>query len=384
MKRLLCVLLLCLLAFPCCASAEEEDQMTLLAINVGKADSLLLEYQDATYLIDTGTPESWGQLSAALRVCGIRRLAGVILTHTDRDHGGGAFALAQSGILVDAWYAPVYYTDVKEKKHPAVLASALRGQEVQWLRGGDVLPFGDGQLRVLGPLEADEEKENNNSLVLLAEAEGASFLLAGDMEFPEEYSLLDAELIPRVDVLKVGNHGNGDATSPEFADAAHPAYALISTNTKEKPDSPAPRVLKLLGSVGAAVLQTQDYTLGVAAAAASGKVEAYGVELPELPEAAEGVVISDKSVSQDVICIRNNSDRDVELSGWFIRSERGNEIFVFPEGSLLAPGQEITVSSQSSDAAGDLVWPDKSVWNKSKSDPAYLYDAYGRLMDTDG
>ena len=381
MKRLwICLMTLLILIGS--AAAEETDQMTLLAINVGKADSLLLEYQDAAYLIDTGTAESWGALSAALRVCGIRRLTGVILTHTHKDHAGGAFALAQSGIQVDAWYSSAWYTDVNEKKHPAVLAAAVRGQEVQWLRSGASLPFGDGSLQVLGPLEADE-KENNNSVVLLAQAEGASFLLAGDMEFTEEYSLLDAELIPRCDVLKVGNHGNADATSPELAAAVKPAWAILSTNTAEKPDSPAPRVIKLLDSLGSTILQTQDHTLGVAATASAGQIDVHGMALPELPEAAENVIVSDKSVSQDVVCVRNNGTADVDLSGWFIRSEKGNEIFVFPEGSYLAAGQEITISSLSSEQAGDLVWPDKTIWNKSKPDAALLYDAYGRLMDSD-
>lgn len=60
--------------------------MTLLAINVGKADALLLSCGDDVWLIDTGTEENWGRLSAALRSLNVARLTGVILTHTDGDH----------------------------------------------------------------------------------------------------------------------------------------------------------------------------------------------------------------------------------------------------------------------------------------------------------
>ena len=41
-------------------------------------------------------------------------------------------------------------------------------------------------------------------------------LLAGDMEFPEEESLMAAGLIPHADVLKIGNHGEDDATSEAY------------------------------------------------------------------------------------------------------------------------------------------------------------------------
>ena len=101
---------------------------------------------------------------------------------------------------------------------------------------------------LIGPLEKDEELENNNSLVLLAEGGGGSMLLTGDMEFPEESSLLNAGAIPRADVLKIGNHGEGDATSNAFVNAVQPSLAVISTNSDDEPDTPSPRVLRLLAS----------------------------------------------------------------------------------------------------------------------------------------
>ena len=88
-------------------------------------------------------------------------------------------------------------------------------------------------------------------------------LLAGDMEFPEETSLLNAGLIPHADVLKIGNHGEDDATSNAFISAVKPSLAVISTNSDEEPDTPSPRVLKLLASYGIPVLVTQDASTGV-------------------------------------------------------------------------------------------------------------------------
>ena len=168
MKKLLLLLLCCVLLLTACAFASAEVSLT--SINVGKADCHLLTLGEQVFMIDTGSAESWGMVSRALKILGIDHLNGVILTHTDKDHAGGMQALAISSIKVDAWYSSAYYTDVKEKKHPAVKSAALRGAQVQWLQAGDTIPAGAYTLQVLAPSSLDEDNENNNSVVLYLQA----------------------------------------------------------------------------------------------------------------------------------------------------------------------------------------------------------------------
>ena len=192
------------------------------------------------------------------------RLDGIILTHTHSDHAGGLKSIIESGFPVDAVYAPAFYTLKKETgKHPAEKALKNSTLEVTWLRAGDELPLDSGSLRVLGPIEQDEEDENNNSLVLLAEGGGGTMLLTGDMEFPEEASLLRAGVLSPADVLKIGNHGEGDATSEQFLSAVKPSLAVISTNTEEEPDTPDPRVIRLLNDQGIEYAITQNSENGI-------------------------------------------------------------------------------------------------------------------------
>ena len=249
-----------------------ETALSLLAINVRKADALLLRSGDSAYLIDTGTEESFARLYSVLKREGIDRLTGVIITHTDKDHAGGIAQLVDSDIEIESVYASAYYNKKKESKHPAVKALKGTGRSVVFLASGDELPLDGGSLKVLGPLEKDGEKENNNSLVLLAEGGGGSMLLAGDMEFPEEDSLLKAGLIPHADVLKVGNHGEDDATSNALIAAIRPSLAVISTNTDDEPDTPSPRVLRLLASWDIPVLVTQDTENGVLITISGGRI----------------------------------------------------------------------------------------------------------------
>lgn len=245
------------------ATEPETTELSLYAINVRKADALLLRSGETVYLIDTGTEDEWPALYKVLKKEGITRLTGVILTHTDKDHVGGFPMLVESDIEIENVYASAYYNKKKESKHPAVKALKNTDQKVIFLSGGDSLPLDGGTLEVLGPLVKNEEAENCNSLVMLATGGGGTMLLTGDMEFPEEESLLQAGLFSRVDVLKVGNHGEGDATGAAFIDAVQPKVAVISTNSDDEPDTPANRVLKLLKKYNVTVYLTQDTEDGV-------------------------------------------------------------------------------------------------------------------------
>lgn len=276
MKRILMILMgliLCLQAMPQAQGDDAAPEMSLLAINVRKADALLLRCGESAYLIDTGAKKESETLLSVLRSEGISRLTGVIITHTDSDHVGGLKALAESEIEIENIYTSRYYVLKKEDgKHPVEKALKKTDYTFGYLAGGDELPLDGGKLTVLGPVEMNEEAENCNSLVLLAEGGGGSILLTGDMEFPEEDSLLKAGLIPQVDVIKIGNHGEGDATSTQLIVTAAPSLAVISTNSDDEPDTPDPRVLQLLRQQNVRVLLTQDSVQGVLVTLKGGEI----------------------------------------------------------------------------------------------------------------
>jgi len=275
MSKILLILLCLVLALASALPVQAENSslpLSLLAINVRKADALLLRSGDSAYLIDTGTEESAPALLTALREENVTRLDGVILTHTHQDHVGGLEALLASDIVIDRVYASGYYNKKKESKHPAVKAVKGTGLEVTFLFAGDTLPLDGGSLTVIGPLEKNADIENNNSLVLLAEGGGGKILLTGDMEFPEEKSLLKAGAVPAADVLKIGNHGESDATSYELVTTVNPSLAVISTNSDDEPDTPSPLVLQVLAACNVNVVFTEGTQRGVEITLKDGKI----------------------------------------------------------------------------------------------------------------
>lgn len=375
MRKMLVLLLCCLLALTACAASRAE--VSLVSINVGKADCHLLYVDDQVYMVDTGAAKSWGMVSRALKCLNVTRLNGVILTHTDKDHAGGILALASSDLPVDGWYSAAYFTDVKEKKHPAVKAAALRDTTVQWLQAGDSIPAGDVTLQVLAPAYLDEDNENNNSVVLYLQCAAGSMLLMGDAEKESEAALLAENRVGPVSVLKVGHHGEGDASSKDFLRVVRPQVAVISTNTAEEPDTPAAKVLRRLEELGSQVVQTQ--TAGDAVRVTlTGDVLKVETLTFSLPAQTAQVVLADKSIAQDAVTLRNDGDTTADLSGWYLFSEKGKELFVFPQGTALAPGASCTVVTLSTESAGDYLWQEERVWHETKPDTAVLCDVYGR------
>ena len=364
---------------PKARAEQEESGVKLLAVNVGKADSLLLWTEGKVYLIDTGTVQSWGALRAALDALHITRLDGVFLTHTDKDHMGGMEQLSKSNIAVEAWYGSAMYTGVKPDKHPLPLAAARRGLQPIWLKAGDRVAVSETSVfKVLGPITLDEENENNNSLVMRLETSHGSILLTGDMELAEESALMAAGSFTQSEVLKVSHHGEDDATSASFVKLVSPQVAVISTNSVEEPDTPHSTVLFSLRRAGAEIAVTQDAKGGMLVTLRDGKAEVEAVEWKNLPGVSSAIRLTGLDTIQDVLTISNAGSEAVPLKGWYVFSPRGEEIFFFPENAALAPGATARLGSQTTPGACDWRFDDKNVWHNKKKDEAVLYDPYGR------
>lgn len=379
MRKLLSVLLVLTTLLGCAGcQARAEDGARLLALNAGKADCLLLLFDDQAYLIDSGYDYTYNALAELLRRESVNRLNGVFLTHCDKDHYGGLAFLAESDVAVDAWYAPAIYHDVKDGQHPMALAAALRGEEVTWLNAGDQLQLGENaSLRVLGPLTRNTDNENNNSLVFTVETKDGSLLFTGDMKLEEEYELMEAGLIGPADVLKVPFHGDNTASSEAFVERVSPQIALICTSTAQEPDTPASSILKRYARYGAEILVTQDYARGVEIDLRDGMAASRAMDwdVPDHSRLLQAAITPE----DDLLTLQNSSDEAIDLSGWILFSSKGEECVRFPEGSVLPARGTFTVGTRATSAAVDWKIDEKRLWHKSKYDQAQLYDLSGSL-----
>lgn len=352
---------------------DESDELNILFINVGKADAILLRYNGKAFLIDTGSKDSLPSLFGALNLFDIKKLDGVFLTHTHSDHVGGMEALARY-YGVGELYSAVFSENKKNGKNKIEELAQELSLSHRKLRAGERVTIAeDVYIDVLGPIVFDAEDDNDNSLVLKLHAHDRIFLFVGDMQFRGEDALLQSGADLNADVLKVGNHGNPDATSEQFAAAVSPDYSVISTDSTEDPNSANERVLNALRMSN--IYVTENFACGALFQVyTDGTIE---VTDPKLPNVPSNVLIAGVQRDTQTVTLTNKGT-DTDVSGFMILSQRGSELFVFPDGSLLHSGQSITVSSK---PGADYTWPDESkVWHQEKEDSALLYDRFGSFL----
>jgi competence protein ComEC len=224
----------------------------LLAADVGQGNAVLVRTAQHTLVFDAG-PRYGPESDAGHRVLVplLRALdesvATLVLSHRDVDHTGGAVAiLAMQPVAV-------------------LLSSIEDDHELQAVRRAQRCVAGlhwrwDGvDFDVLHPAAADYEarnKSNAMSCVLRISNGVASALLAGDIEQPQEASLVQAGALLRADFLLVPHHGSKTSSSDAFLDAVKPSAALVQAGYRNRYGHPAAPVLQRYADHGIRVFDS--------------------------------------------------------------------------------------------------------------------------------
>lgn len=225
----------------------------VVACDVGQGDATVLRIDsDTAVVVDAGpAPDAVDECLRSLR---IRAVALLVISHFHADHVGGVPGVVR-GRTVGAVWTPTYSEPAEGRE--AVLA-AVRGIPVAAPPPGYAVSLGPVTVAVIGPtapLHGTRSDPNNNSLVLLATANGVRVLLTGDAEVEEQHELRTTAPIGRVDVLKVAHHGSSFQDNG-FLDAVHPRVALVSVGAGNVYGHPNPSVLAYLSRGGADVRRT--------------------------------------------------------------------------------------------------------------------------------
>lgn len=358
-------------ALPVEAILSSRD-FAILFVNVGKADAAILRFGETAVLIDTGSAESAPQLIAGLNALGIEQISAVFITHSHSDHLGGLDALSANYHIPMVYSAYFAEADKNGKGKIVKRAEKLNLPHAELL-AGDVVPIAaDVLFSVLGPLSLSKEDDNDNSLVLRFVYGGKLFLFAGDMQFPEEREVIGSDATLKSDVLKVGNHGNPDATGDDFGAMVSPDFAVISTDTAVDTDSANPRVYAALPS--AQIVVTQNFPIGVLLSLDS--TGAVTIQNPLREAQNTTVVVSDLDVSAQRVTLTNTGSSPADLSGFVLYSARSDATLRFPDGTMLGAGEALTIGK-----GGDFSFAgeDKPL-NKKKDNTVFLYDKLGSLV----
>ena len=242
--------------------AEDDGALELHFIDVGYGDSILIKSPAGGFaLIDTGYPRASESLLNYLRERKVDCLDYLIMTHPHPDHLGGAIEVInnfQVHNLRDNGQAIDLFDERLTQEMGNEYEIKFRGQpNYRAFKAGDSIKWGDITLEIIWPPAPLPSPDwNTNSMVIMLRYGKFQALLAADLNQRGEKELLNnKEISLRADLLKVGHHGAGDATGPEFLKAVSPRWAVISVG-KNPWSYPSLVVIRRLGEAGAKVFRT--------------------------------------------------------------------------------------------------------------------------------
>lgn len=238
--------------------ASPQQGIWITAFDIGQGNALLIETASHRLLYDTGPAysadaDSGGRvLLPYLHARGISRLDGMVISHSDSDHSGGAMTVL-NGIDV-GWVSsslPASNTIVQRAPNHHACAT---GQSWSW----DGVRFEMLQ-PTTGSYAQASLKPNARSCTLKISYQNYSVLLAGDIEAAQERALLERlpDRLPST-ILLAPHHGSGTSSTPAFLAAVHPQLALFQVGYRNRYHHPKPEVYARYAELGIRRLRTDE------------------------------------------------------------------------------------------------------------------------------
>jgi competence protein ComEC len=252
----------CLPLFMLLPQAPPEGEFNLAVLDIGQGTTAVVQTANHTLVYDTGP--RWTETSDAgsriiapyLRATGAAHIHGLVVSHLDIDHSGGARSLL-SAVPV-SWLL----TSIEPDSEVAKTAEA---RQVKTLRciAGQSWTWDSVRFDVLHPTSEnyldESRKTNDRSCVIKVSNQRFSALLTADIE-----ALSEREIIARSagngalksDVLLIPHHGSRTSSTPAFIDAVAPKIALINAGYRNRFGHPREDVLARYSERNINVLRT--------------------------------------------------------------------------------------------------------------------------------
>lgn len=235
-----------------------EGALRLTVFDVGQGLAVSVQTHAHTLLYDTGPyfsaeADSGSRiLVPGLRAQGIAQIDGLVLSHDDSDHTGGALSVMQD--MPVGWVLSSLPDDspiLRQARNPSRCSD---GQHWEW----------DGvRFEILHPSRASygnaRLRDNERGCVLRISAGRQSVLLAADIEKDSERRLLrlHADKLPAT-LLIVPHHGSRTSSTQPFVDAVHPAYAVFAVGYRNRFGHPREDVVARYRRIGSELFRSDE------------------------------------------------------------------------------------------------------------------------------
>lgn len=236
-----------------------EGAFRLTVLDIGQGLAVIVETRQYTLVYDTGpsfteTADAGSRIIAPfLRASGLRRADGLIVSHQDLDHSGGALSLMQTTPI--GWFAssmPADHPIVVRAQAGAMAIACIAGQQWTW---------DDVRFTVLHPTMEEYQdayaKTNDRSCVVRIDSRFGSALLTGDIEAKTESLLVrtrPAQLL--ADAMIVPHHGSRTSSTHAFVRAVAPSIAIVGCGYRNRFGHPRADIVARYTNNGIRVVRT--------------------------------------------------------------------------------------------------------------------------------
>ena len=222
---LLVILLLSLINIP-------SKDLQIITFDVQNADCFLIKTpQNRYFIIDTGRASYKGSKAQAnaiiikyMKDMGIKDIEGMIITHFDNDHSGGAVDIMKN---VDVKH--VYINSLDDKSiTSANIYKTLKEQNIP-----AQIPFNNKSIYTeqninIQTFIANSEEDNEKSIITLLSYKNFDMLFTGDAG-TKAFNKLKKDIPHNVEILKVGHHGGPHVVNTEMLNHLNNNISIIST-----------------------------------------------------------------------------------------------------------------------------------------------------------
>lgn len=232
-KKLLISIGACILLLITTTVSLPNHNLEIITFDVGNADAFLIKTpQNKYFIIDTAKLSYKSSSSTAKMVIlkylkdrGIKNIEGMILTHFDLDHAGGAVDLMNNLNIKSVYVNSLTRNNYTVKN---IFKTIEKHNLKPYLAENNSAIYEENELQIKTFISEIPQNDNENSIITLLSYKDFDMLFMGDAGLIA-FDKIKSNLSHNIEILKVGHHGGKGVVNREMTKSLGNEVSIIST-----------------------------------------------------------------------------------------------------------------------------------------------------------